>query len=216
MLPSAFAPPLSLQQARALDVQAVRKFGVSTRLLMENAGAGCAELAHTRWRRTGGRGSILVFCGPGGNGGDGYVAARHLALAAVPVRVIQVGVPVKGSDAADARAAWRALNVKTKDGAPTVIIDALLGTGIARPLSGELLRAVNTVNAHRTRGAWVLSIDLPTGLDTDSGVPHGAAVKAHATATIAAPKRGLTVPPSKPYRGRVIVVPFGAPAGLRR
>jgi NAD(P)H-hydrate epimerase len=182
---------------------------------MENAGAGCADLAYKSWKRAGGRGNILVFCGPGGNGGDGYVLARHLHLAAVPVSVIHVGVPAQGSDAADARRAWLALDVRSKPSAPTLVIDALLGTGVARPLSGPVLKAVNRVNALRVRGAWVLSIDLPTGLDTDSGVPYGIAVKAHVTATIAARKRGLTVLASKPYRGRVVVVPFGAPAHVR-
>lgn len=167
-----------------------------------------------------------VCCGSGGNGGDGYVVARHLALAGARVRVTAVGVPRAGSDAADARKAWLALRVPEFRGAPTVVVDALLGTGLAggkdhpaghasrpaRAPDGTVLRCIRRMNALRKSGARVLAIDIPSGLDADTGAALTQAVFADVTATIAACKLGLTRPASRAFRGRVLVVPFGAPS----
>jgi NAD(P)H-hydrate epimerase len=110
VLPALRAAPLSLTQARALDARAARTFKVGTRLLMENAGARCADVAFALWMRLRGAGStrrsrtqpgVVIFCGSGGNGGDGYVAARHLALAGVPVEVRSWGGPAPGPRGAD-------------------------------------------------------------------------------------------------------------------
>lgn len=215
---------MTAQEARALDRQAARLFRVSTRLLMENAGARCAGLAWGMARRqasrTGGadatRLRVLVLCGPGGNGGDGFVVARHLALAGARVRVERMGTPRPGSDAADALAAWDALRAPSMRGRPHVVVDAILGTGVDRPVAGDAARLVQRANAWAEAGVPVLSVDLPSGLHADTGECLGVAVRATVTATIAARKQGLVARASAPYRGRVIVVPFGAPASLVR
>lgn len=250
MLPQPTVPAVTAAQARALDAQAARVFAVPTRLLMENAGARCAELAWQLATRPGPRSQpkapphspprFEVCCGSGGNGGDGYVVARHLALAGARVRVTAVGVPRAGSDAADARKAWLALRVPGFRGVPTVVVDALLGTGLAgredhpaahaarpargpdratrdaaRPArgpDGPALRCIRRMNALRKSGARVLAIDIPSGLDADTGAALTQAVSADVTATIAACKLGLTRPASRAFRGRVVVVPFGAPS----
>lgn len=207
---------MTAAQARQLDARAARLFKVSTRLLMENAGAGCARVALSMWTR----GSVLVCCGPGGNGGDGYVIARHLALAGVPTTVMAVGLPRPGTDAANARASWLALcRAGLVPGAPRsagvgLVVDALLGTGVTRAVEEPMCSAIQTINALCAHKARVLSVDLPSGLCADTGAVMGAAVRAHCTATIAAPKVGLGAASAKRYTGSVLVVPFGAPAVL--
>lgn len=192
---------------------------------MENAGARCAELAWRLARRHAARAKgdggdsqprITVLCGPGGNGGDGFVVARHLALAGARVRVERFGVPKRGSDAADALASWLALGTSPARGRPHLVVDAILGTGVDRPIGGAAARLVARANALARAGVPVLSVDLPSGLDADTGQPRGTAVTATVTATIAVRKKGLQAAASAPYRGRVIVVPFGAPATLVR
>ncbi|MBL9141506.1 MAG: bifunctional ADP-dependent NAD(P)H-hydrate dehydratase/NAD(P)H-hydrate epimerase, partial [Phycisphaerae bacterium] len=151
MLPQPLHPPVTAARARALDAQAARSFGVSTRLLMENAGARCAEIA---WRMAARveQPTFEVWCGSGGNGGDGYVAARHLAIAGLRVRVHACGTPRAGTDAASARAAWRSLAVPAFRGTPTVVLDALLGTGFDRPAAGAPLRCIRRINARGAAG----------------------------------------------------------------
>ncbi|MFO0962370.1 MAG: NAD(P)H-hydrate epimerase [Phycisphaerales bacterium] len=211
-------PAVDAAGARALDAQARDRFGVATRLLMENAGAECARLAgkyagHARHI------FVEVWCGPGGNGGDGYVCARHLAVAGVPVRVRAVGAPRAGTDAADARRAWRAI-ARTAPAPPAgarcvLVVDALLGTGLRAAPTGRMLAAVRAINARRDAGARVLAVDLPSGLDADTGDAPGEAVRAHGTAMIAAPKRGLLRPAARRFTGRLLLVHFGAPGALR-
>lgn len=167
------------------------------------------------------RGTVLVCCGPGGNGGDGYVMARHLALAGVPTAVMSIGLPRPGTDAANARAAWLALcraglvPEAPRTASVGLVVDALLGTGVTRPVDGPMLDAIQAINALRSHKAMVLAVDLPSGLCANTGAPMGAAVRAHCTATIAAPKVGLTAAAAKRYTGRVVIVPFGAPGFLQ-
>jgi NAD(P)H-hydrate epimerase len=242
VLPHPVHRPVTGAEARALDRQAAARFGVSTRLLMENAGARCADVAWSLAvrtlragrspagrknppgqrtpRRAGPGGSVApsfaIFCGPGGNGGDGFVVARHLALAGLRVRVEAFGTPRPGSDAADARAAWRALRVPPFRGTPTIVVDALVGTGLARPLAGPARRFARRIEALRRAGARVVAVDVPSGVCADTGATDPAAVVADLTVAIAAPKVGLLAPGARAHRGRVVVVPFGAPGEMRR
>lgn len=192
---------------RALDRHTIEKLGVPGELLMECAGRLVAALAEAE-RRPGAR--VIVLCGPGNNGGDGFVAARHLHLRGVPVavvfaareaqlrgdaarnleRAVRVGVPFAGPR-------WRA-------DPGDVLVDALFGTGLARPLEGEAAAAVKRLRAARPH-ACVVAVDVPSGLDADTGQPLGACVQADVTVTVALPKLGLALEPGRSLAGRIFV-----------
>jgi NAD(P)H-hydrate epimerase len=170
----------------------------------------------------------LILCGPGNNGGDGGVVARHLDAWGHSVRVVWFARPdgLRGDAATQwtilARSgldqtAWEDESSVTPerldallDGADW-IIDALLGTGLSRPVEGVLRTVIEAINR---AGKSVLALDLPSGLDADRGVPLGAAVRARATATFVAPKLGFSAPGASDYTGEVVVVDIGLPRCL--
>jgi NAD(P)H-hydrate epimerase len=170
----------------------------------------------------------LIVCGPGNNGGDGGVVARHLDAWGVSVRVVwfarsdqlrgdaavqhdilaRAGIEQtewedEGSDIADrldpliAEADW--------------VVDALLGTGLTRPVEGTLHAAITTMNRS---GKPILALDIPSGLDADSGQPLGVAVRARATVTFVAPKVGFSAPGAAGFTGEVAVAEIGLPRRL--
>ena len=215
-----FAPVLTAAEMRAADTAAAGELGVPTLLLMENAGRGLAEIA--RRERGGGRGPIVFVCGPGSNGGDGFVAARHLAVAGIPVRVLLVAPAAQArGDAAVALAAADRLQIPIEDGSgwtdpaawrarldgAAVVVDALFGTGFHGPVRGAAapaLEAMNQVDARK------LAVDIPTGLDADTGRAAGLVFRADVTATMGAWKLGLAVDAAGPA-GQVEVVGLGVP-----
>ncbi len=187
----------------------------------------------------------LIFCGPGNNGGDGYALARRLHLRGISVEIIAVGPPPKpGTDAAINRdiAQRMGLPIRAMTAAPepareleallatsrrVILIDALLGTGASRPLDPAMSLAVQCINHLRSRHGHTrtLAVDLPTGLDADTGFPLGfqhfpslsattaapGIVRADLTITLAALKPGLVQPHATPYTGMVEVGPIGVP-----
>lgn len=160
-------PILNAAETRAAEEAAMRA-GTSVQELMERAGAGVAEAA---WRYGAG-GDVLILCGPGNNGGDGYVAARLLAARGAPVRVAASGEP-RTEAARVARAGWSGPVETLAEARPAaVLVDALFGTGLARELSGDVKDAL-----HRLAGAarFRLAVDVPSGVETDSGRDLGAA-----------------------------------------
>jgi NAD(P)H-hydrate epimerase len=190
---------------------------------MENAGAGAARilagLAADRpedWPEP-----FQVLCGPGNNGGDGFVVARHLHNRgfAVAVHVIGAGGYAPGSDAAVNHEVARRMGLPLRrlEGPPDVaepalaagtVVDALFGTGLARPLAAPFLDWVRAVNAS---GRPVAALDVPSGLDADTGVPLGAAIAARVTITFAAPKLGFARGEGPRLAGEVHVVDIGIP-----
>lgn len=228
---------LTRAQVRDLDRRAVEEFGMPGVCLMENAGRGAAELFA---RLNPDRLPAVILCGPGNNGGDGFVIARHLDNRGWPVTVWLVR-PETGQTFGFARAAaavdrklspdcavnaevWaRAREVKTNDGSGNAwkeslvadvqaagwVIDALFGTGLTRPVAAPFDELVPFVNAS---GKPVLAVDVPTGLDCDTGEPLGHAVRAAHTATFVAPKRGFTA--AAAWTGAVHVIDIGAPQAL--
>jgi NAD(P)H-hydrate epimerase len=215
--------PLSREEVRSIDVRAAEEFGLPTLVLMENAGRGAAE----RLRESlapGGR--VVVACGPGNNGGDGGVVARHLEVDDHPVRVVWFAHAAKlASDAAVQHRilATSGLDQQAWEGpvAPERldelfrgadwIVDALLGTGLTRPVEGPLRDVIEAMNRS---GKPVLALDLPSGLDADTGRPQGVAVRATTTVTFVAPKLGFARPGADAYTGRVYVVGIGVPRRL--
>jgi NAD(P)H-hydrate epimerase len=211
---------LSRQQVREVDRLAIEEFGVPGMVLMENAGRGAAEVL----RAQGLHGSVVLCCGKGNNGGDGFVIARHLDNWKVPIRVLlfarpedltgdalvnyriirQAGLPltVHAEQPVDIEAVERGLS-----GAEW-IVDALFGTGLSGALRSPFEEIVKAINAGSAR---VLAVDIPSGLDCDTGKPLGPAVRAHCTATFVALKKGFADPAAAQWLGQVHVVDIGAP-----
>jgi NAD(P)H-hydrate epimerase len=226
--------PLSRAEVRGIDASAAGEVGLPTVVLMENAGRGAAEVllrclaADEISCQDDGPPRILILCGPGNNGGDGGVVARHLDLRGLHVRVVWFADPAQLRG--DAAVQWSILERSGVDqmawpvdpatdparldallAAADWVVDALLGTGLARPVEGTLLHAIEAINGS---GKPVLALDLPSGLDADQGVPLGVAVRATATATFVAPKLGFNAPGAQSYTGAVTVVDIGAPRSL--
>jgi hydroxyethylthiazole kinase-like uncharacterized protein yjeF len=242
---------LTAEQMRAVDRAATETFGVPTLLLMENAGRGLAEVV---WREAGARlGArstarglrVRIVCGAGSNGGDGFVAARHLALGGADVRVLLAfaratvardgatapaaggGTPAGAGPVSDADMALRALvavgGVVIDDastwtgreahrwrqplGDGEVIVDALFGTGLRSAVTGVAADAIEAMNA---APGCKIAVDIPSGVEADSGRTRGVAFRADVTATMGAPKLGFTVDPEVPA-GRIEVVSLGVP-----
>ncbi|MDH7514540.1 MAG: NAD(P)H-hydrate dehydratase [Bacteroidota bacterium] len=208
---------------RSCDAAATERYGMPSLLLMENAARGASDVALHLLRQTVGK-KVLVLCGKGNNGGDGYAIARHLANRGAEVTVLSLA-PVEGlaGDAhlnaeivlriaeADGTLQLGSLHVDLDDALrrrPDLVVDALLGTGLSSPISGIVERAIRTVNES---GIDVLAVDIPTGIDADTGEILGSAVRAKATATMGAWKTGLLLGEGRIHAGRVEVVDIGVP-----
>ena len=205
---------------RTLDRWTI-EHGTPGHVLMERAGAGAVRVLRERLRRP--RGPVVVVCGRGNNGGDGFVVARHLRRARVPVEVWLAARPeeVRG-DAARMLAAWRrARGAVHALAAPAhvealarrlaraaAVVDALFGTGLNAPVTGVAAAAIAAINA---AGAPVLAVDIASGLSADTGAPLGAAVRATMTATFGYPKVGQLMYPGVEHTGLLAVVDIGIP-----
>ncbi len=246
--------PLSRQEVRGLDERTAAELALPNLLLMENAGRGAAgwlaELAGAIPPDAGGRPftppptiadpevphgpkppRMLILCGPGNNGGDGGVVARHLDAWGFPVRVAWFARAdtLRGDAAAQhailarsgiAQSTWfddhpgedvdRQAVHALLAGADW-LVDGLLGTGLSRPVEGPLRTVIEAINGS---GRPVFALDLPSGLDADTGRPLGVAVRAEATATFVAPKLGFSAPGAVDYTGEVAVIDIGLPRSL--
>ena len=182
--------------------------------LMERAGLATAERARDMLA-DGYR--VLVVCGPGNNGGDGLVAARHLRRWGYRVTTVLFGDTEKlPADAAAAHAQLLAEGATTSHEMPDprgwdLIIDGLFGIGLTRPVTGQFAGVIEQINGAACK---VLSLDIPSGLDSDTGSVHGAAVCAAATLTFIALKPGLLTADAQDYCGRVTVAPLGLDPAL--
>jgi hydroxyethylthiazole kinase-like uncharacterized protein yjeF len=213
-------PVLSREQIRAFDREAIQRRSVPSLLLMENAGRNATDVLERELLGGGARGKrVVVVCGGGNNGGDGFVIARHLHVRGAAVTVALLGARDKLSPDAKANAdAWAGLGGRidglgappSLDGADAVV-DALFGTGLDRPIEGLARDVVEALSAARDR---VLAVDVPSGLDAQTGAVLGAAVHAAHTATFAHYKLGLLTPNGAACAGRVHVVDIGVPASL--
>lgn len=200
---------LSVSEMMRADALAVAG-GVPGLQLMEAAGKAVADAVRARWPRR----RVLVLAGPGNNGGDGFVAARHLAGEGWDVRVALLGerVNLKG-DAAHHAARWAGNLLPLSpdilnDG--DLVIDALFGAGLTRPLSGVAAAVVSQLVA---RGMPCLAVDLPSGLVGDSGIPLGeAVVRATATVTFFRKKPAHLLWPGRGLCGDVTLADIGIPA----
>jgi hydroxyethylthiazole kinase-like uncharacterized protein yjeF len=196
---------LTVAEIRAADRGAMEA-GVAGRLLMERAGEAVAEAVRARWTAR----PVLVLCGPGNNGGDGYVAARRLAEAGWPVTVAALGDRAAlAGDAALAAADWTG-EVRPLAGATPapdgLVVDALFGAGLQRPLSAEAQAALRAAAA-----VPLVAVDLPSGLSGDTGRPLGYAPAATLTVTFHAKKPAHVLEPGRSLCGEVVVADIGIP-----
>ncbi|MDX2232883.1 MAG: NAD(P)H-hydrate dehydratase [Hyphomonadaceae bacterium] len=198
---------ISVADMRAIDARSAA-LGVSTRTLMENAGAAVAASVQRRWSPR----PTVVLCGPGGNGGDGFVAARKLAEAGWPARVGFLGerAALEG-DAKDAASAWMgwvdpADPVLLEPGA--LVVDALFGAGLSRPLDGQAAAL-----AAAARGFDTLCVDVPSGIHGDGAAPTGPHFRADVTATFVRKKPAHLLEPGRSACGFVDVLDIGTPDG---
>jgi NAD(P)H-hydrate epimerase len=222
-------PPIGAEAMRGADRRA-QGLGVSEDRLMEQAGTAVAAAVRAlavdteRW----GKGPIVILCGPGNNGGDGYVAARRLALNGGRVVVAVVAAEARPTNPTSSRN-WDRIARDSgivKVHAPVardvavfgrgiekaaVIVDALLGTGVRGPLREPIRTAVEIIErAHRT-GIPVVAVDTPTAVDLSSGEPSDPAVQADLTVTFHRPKTGLITRRGAAHAGKVLVAPIGVP-----
>ena len=213
---------VTAREIRAIDQRATTEFGIPSMLLMENAGRAVAdEVGKLRARR------VVLYCGGGNNGGDGFVAARHLANRGV--RCVVVYFKASSAMKADARlnftilkemkvplflwkSSTRALlqkRLRTAD----VLVDALFGTGLSRDVGEPYASAIEVMNRAQKP---VVSVDIPSGMNTDTGMPMGRCVRATRTVTLALLKRAFRRRASRVYTGRVVVADISIPAPLLR
>jgi NAD(P)H-hydrate epimerase len=214
--------PIRCDESRRIDRRAIEDYGLTGLVLMENAGRGVADCL----QRLGIAGPVVICCGKGNNAGDGFVIARHLDLRGYVVRVLVWAEA--GELAGDAAANFRVLqrtNIPLllfgKDHAPAQldaalagaawIVDALLGTGARGEPRPPLDAVIDQLNASAVPK---LAVDLPSGLDGDTGQAAAHTIRATHTFTFIAPKTGFAAPGADLYTGQVHVLDIGAPRQL--
>ncbi len=178
-------------QVREFDRIVIEEYGIPGADLMERAGTRACHWMQARWPDLS---EVLVVCGVGNNGGDGFVLARHARQGGLRVRVLMLGDAEKLSGDALAMAdAWRAMGEQIEPysglpGKPGLIVDALLGTGLEREVTGRWAAAIEEMNAHQ---APVFALDIPSGLNADSGRVMGSAIRADASLSFIGLKQGM-------------------------
>jgi NAD(P)H-hydrate epimerase len=206
---------LNRQQCREIDRRAIEKYGMTGLVLMENAGRGCVNVLE----RIGIDGPIVILCGKGNNAGDGFVIARHLLIRGHPCRVVLLCPPheLRG-DAATNYEILSHFDVPIVSSLAELgavrhdwIVDAMLGTGAVGEPRPPFDAAIDWMNAQRAKK---LAIDVPSGLDCDTGQPAAHTVRADHTCTFAAMKIGFVQPSAKPFTGTVHVCDIGVPPRL--
>jgi len=214
---------MSRDEVRAFDAWAIKTVGIPGPVLMENAGRTCAELIKEKLAVLENP-RVCIFCGTGNNGGDGYVIARHLAGAGFEVRVVVCGdrSKIKGDakinldvieklglsvEQLDMTSGDIAAGVASFSAGCDMLVDGLFGTGLAGRLRPEYVGLIESINAQNRP---IIAIDIPSGLDCDTGRPLGAAIRAAATVTFVAMKKGLTqIREVKRYTGEIFVASIG-------
>lgn len=215
---------VTAQEMKELDKLAMADYAVPGIVLMDTAAQAVADAVNEALDEVDGE-SVIIFCGTGNNGGDGFGAARWLASYGVSVRVFVVGAELEAVSG-DAKTE---LAMFTKDGGKAevikseddwllaelaaskadILVDALLGTGFHGELSGDLLRACELLNES---GKYIVSVDIPTGVNADNGSAAENAVRADKTVTMGLLKTGLLLYPGREYCGDIELADIGMPA----
>lgn len=210
----------TVEEARRIDSRAQSERGLSAEILMEAAGAlASREIIQSFFNETR-TGPVLVLCGPGHNGGDGWVVARHLKSNGVDTFVVSLGEVSKRAPLVVSQSK-RALDSGVTEVDAQVlepfieraalVVDAIFGIGLARDVGGTFGAAIEALNASRVP---VVSLDVPSGLDCDRGLTLGSAVHADLTITFGVAKRGFFVNEGPRHVGRLRIVPIGFPSDI--
>jgi len=208
------SPLYSANQVRELDRRAIEVHRVPGAELMLRAGKAAFRALRVRFPRAR---RIAVVCGPGNNGGDGYVVARLAKASGLEPLVLTVGAPREAGDAAQMRGRCLAAGVNAQPfagaqlTASDIIVDALLGTGLQRAVEGEWRAAIEAINASNRP---VIAIDIPSGLNADTGAAMGAAVRADVTVSFIGLKAGLFTGDGPEHAGEILFDDLDVPPGL--
>lgn len=208
---------------RRFDAWAIQQMGIPGTVLMENAACGCLSVIERYFHEAMSAG-VCIFCGTGNNGGDGFVIARHLHNRNIPVQLVIGGDPKRiGSDAkvnydicVKMNLPIQVVEPDSPDMSPIVtqavsgcglIVDALFGTGLSGPLKGPAALLIHTLNS---LDVPIIAVDIPSGMECDTGQSSGGCITAAATVTFAAVKRGFVENPlSRQATGRLFVAEIG-------
>lgn len=211
------APIFSRKGLQAIDRDAVEQYGMSSLVLMENAGKGAAEvILHSMDSES--LKDIVVVCGNGNNGGDGYVAARHLVNNGCCIHILALGTP-KSQDAKTNATIGEKMGIKIHawsgdmPASATLFIDGVFGTGLERNVDGMYAKVINAINKHV---APCVALDIPSGLDCDSGKPLGSCIEANMTVSFVGIKQGFLHNSANQFLGETVVVDIGCPNALLR
>ena len=211
------------EEMRRLDQAAVETAGIPGLILMENAAVGLLRTVREILGDQLAQRRLIIVCGKGNNGGDGYALARQLFNRGAEVTVIAAGsvAELKGDAGVNAgifkAIGGRVVEVKQSGSIPhlppgDLIVDGLLGTGLVGAARGLTARLIEWIN---NRPEPVLAIDIPSGVESDTGAAQGAAVQADWTVTMGLLKRGLVLPPGRELSGKVIIANISLPPGVR-
>ncbi len=221
-MPESKAAVMTRQQVRAVDARAINELGVPGVVLMENAGRSCAELIKGKLAGLANP-KACIFCGTGNNGGDGYVIARHLLNSGFGVTVVvcgdrgrikgdaktnldildRMGLSIDRLNPADGDVAARVAELTA---GADMIVDSLFGTGLSGQIRDDYRQLIECINGC---DCPILAVDIPSGLDCDSGRPLGIAVEASWTVTFVAVKQGFACAEAAHYTGEIFVASIG-------
>lgn len=209
-------------QMKEIDRIAIQERGIPSLQLMDAAAAHVTAAVQRQLAQSGRSGPVLIFCGPGNNGGDGFSCAWQLLEKNIPAKVWFVGNPEKMT--ADARTEQAKLQkaggvVEAYTGAALpgetgCIVDALFGVGLDRPVGGMFFRAIEAINAAHQQGVRVVACDIPSGIEGNTGAVLGIAVQADETVTFSCAKPGLLQGEGKHCTGMLTVGDIGIPEEL--
>jgi NAD(P)H-hydrate epimerase len=218
--------PITSDQMYRIEDNSHNLIGMQRVYMMENAGHGIADFIVDKFKTRLKNNKIVVLCGTGNNGGDGFVASRHLTCYAADITVILIGLP-SFIRSEEANINWKILekmdsikiifgkdlneDIKAKITKADIIIDGIFGTGIRGEIRYPNNHAIDLINSSR---AYILSIDVPSGLDPDTGQVHEKCVKADATVTFHRMKRGLLR--NKKFTGIIHIECIGIPPEAER
>ncbi len=213
------------EEMRRIDKKAIEEIGIPSIVLMENAGLKVADAIERKYGPLKGK-YVYIFAGSGNNGGDGMVVARHLFNQKVKAKIFLLAEKknIKG-DAATNLAITEKMGIPMREitspafveslekelAKADIVVDALLGTGAEGAPRGLMKKVIDLINKHSEN---TVAVDIPTGIDADTGEVRGEAIKAEYTVSLAYPKRGLYLYPGMDYAGEIEIADIGIPTGL--